>query len=40
MDKPMSVEQLVKNAGHNFFDVQFSMANWFRTADLMLKQVG
>jgi len=39
MDKPVSVEQLVKDAGHTFFDVQFPMANWFRTADLMLKQV-
>lgn len=40
LDKPMSVEQIVKAAAEPFFDPEFSVQNWFRTADLMLKQVG
>jgi len=39
MDKPMNVEQIVKTAADPLFDPQFSMTNWFRTANLMLKQV-
>lgn len=39
MDKAMSVEEIVALASEPFFSQDFSMPNWFRTADLMLKQV-
>jgi STAM-binding protein len=38
MEKPMSVEQIVKLASEPFFDTNYPMLSWFRTANLMVKQ--
>jgi len=39
LDKPASVEQIVQLASGPFFDDQYPILRWFRTGDVMLKQV-
>jgi len=39
LDKPASAEQIVKLASEPFFDNQYPILRWFRTGDVMLKQV-
>lgn len=38
MEKPVNVEQIVKLASEPFFDTNYPMLSWFRTANLMVKQ--
>ena len=40
LDKPASVEQIVRLASQPFFDEHYPILRWFRTADVMVKQVG
>lgn len=39
LDKPTNVEQIVRLASEPFFDEQYPILRWFRTADVMVKQV-
>ena len=38
MENPVNVEQIVKLASEPFFDTNYPMLSWFRTANLMVKQ--
>jgi len=39
LDKPASVQQVVQLASQPFFENQYPILRWFRTGDVMLKQV-
>lgn len=39
LDRPANVEQIVKRASEPFFDDHYHILRWFRTGDVMLKQV-